>query len=108
MVYTTSWQPDSTFTCAGTNTIRYLNLKANPVSTANDMVLSVSDLGSELSTVYWTGSAWNARVSQDPGVDEVDVRSFDFAWEATRSQGLLGYAATGGPLFCQRFSPTGT
>jgi len=108
MVYTTSWQPASTFTCGGTNTIRYLNLKANPVSTANDMVLSVSDLGSELSTVYWTGSAWNARVSQDPGVDEVDVRSFDFAWEATGSKGLLVYATTAGQLSSKRFTAPST
>src|SRR2546422_10740119 len=102
MVYTTSWQPASTFTCGGTSTIRYLNLKANPVSTANDMVLSVSDLGAELSTVYWTGSAWNARLSPDPGVDEVDGRSFDFTWEATGSKGLPVYATTAGPIFPQR------
>jgi KaiC/GvpD/RAD55 family RecA-like ATPase len=107
-VYTTSWQPNSTFTCGGTNTIRYLNLKANPVSTANDMVLSVSDLGQELSTVYWTGSAWNARVSQDPGVDEVDVRSFDFAWEATGSKGLLVYATTAGQLASKSFTAPST
>src|SRR6059036_3099207 len=108
MVYTTSWQPASTFTCGGTSTIRYLNLKANPVSTANDMVLSVSDLGSELSTVYWTGSAWNARVSQDPGLDEIDIRSFDFAWEATGSKGLLVYATTAGQLDSKKFTAPST
>src|SRR2546428_6798449 len=108
MVYTTSWQPDSTFTCAGTNTIRYLSLKANPVSTANDRVVSVSDFAPELSTVYWTGSAWNARVSQDPAVDEIDVRSFDFAWEATGSKGLLVYATTAGQLASKKFTAPST
>src|SRR3989442_15013341 len=72
------------------------------------MVLSVSDLGAELSTVYWTGSAWNARVSQDPGVAEIDVRSFDFAWEATGSKGLLVYATTEGQLSSKSFTAPST
>src|SRR3989449_532405 len=108
MVYTTNWQPASTFTCGGANRIRVMTLKANPVSTANDMVLSVSDLGAELSTVYWTGSAWNARVSQDPGLDGIDTRSVDFAWEATRSQGLLVYATTAGQLDSKKFTAPST
>src|SRR2546429_9541567 len=105
MVYTTSWQPAGTFTCGGTSPIRYLSLRANPVSTANDMVLSVSDFAPELSTVYWTGSALNARVSQDPAVAEIDVRSFDFALEATGSKGILVYATTAGPTPPKQFSP---
>src|SRR5256885_16788831 len=92
MVYTTNWQPDGTFTCGGANRIRVMTLKANPVSTANDMVLSVSDLGAELSTVYWTGSAWNARVSQDPGPAEIEIPAFHFPREAAGAKGLLVYA----------------
>jgi len=87
--YSTSWGSAATFACASAATIRYTRLKANPLPTANDMVLAVVDDPSyNLSTCYWTGSGWANQLTHG-AIAQVNFRSFDFAWEAAGSKGLL-------------------
>src|SRR5207247_8673313 len=80
--YTTSWGSAVTFACASGATIRYTRLKANPLATANDMVLAVVDDPSyNLSTCYWTGSAWANQLTHRV-VAQVNIPSPDVAREA--------------------------
>jgi hypothetical protein len=95
--YSSSWGSAATFACASAATIRYTRLKANPLATANDMVLAVvSDPSFNLNTCYWTGSAWATALTH-AATAQVNFRSFDFAWEATGSKGLLVFSNTAGP-----------
>jgi len=95
--YSSSWGGAVTFACASAATIRYTRLKANPLATANDMVLAVvSDPSFNLNTCYWTGSAWASALTH-AATAQVNFRSFDFAWEATGSKGLLVFSNTAGP-----------
>jgi len=95
--YSTSWGSAATFACASGATIRYTRLKANPIATANDMVLAVvSDPSYNLSTCYWTGSGWANQLTHS-AIGQVNYRAFDFAWEASGSKGLLVGSANAGP-----------
>jgi len=91
--YTTSWSGTSQFTCASgsgmTKHTFWLSLKANPLSTANDMVLGLVQENYDLNTCYWTGSAWANWNQHDADYDAVQTRAFDFAWEGSGSKGLL-------------------
>ena len=106
--FTSDWSADTIFTCGGTSPVRWLSLKPNPVSTADDMVLAVGDNGADLSTVYWDGAAWSALVSQDPGIDFTNARSFDFAWEDTGSKGLLIWGTRSGQITYSAFTAPST
>lgn len=102
--YTTDWSTASNQACGSSgNILRWLSLKPNPSSSANDMVLASGDDGSELSTCYWTGSAWDARVSQDTSLDATSTRAFDFAWESSANCGLLAYGTSGGQITWRSF-----
>lgn len=92
--FTTTWGPSVTFACiSASTTMRYPRLKANPLATADDMVLAV--VGNfNLNTCYWSGSGWSNRVSHDSAVHQTLYRVFDFAWETTGSKGLLVYSGT--------------
>ncbi len=106
--FTTDWSAAANHICGGSgNILRWLSLKANPVSTANDMVLAAGDDGSDLGTCYWTGDAWDARVSQDTTMDATATRSFDFAWECSENRGLLAYGTTGGAITYRTFAAPG-
>lgn len=106
--HTTNWSASSNQVCGSSgNQIRWLSLKPNPLSTANDMVLAAGDDGSELGTCYWTGSAWDARLSQDTSLDATATRAFDFAWESSGSKGLLAYGTTGGEITYRTFLAPG-
>src|SRR2546428_5320619 len=91
--YTTSWSGTSQFTCASgsgmTKHTFWLSLKANPLSTANDMMLGLVQENYDLNTCYWTGSAWANWNQHDADYDAVQTRAFDFAWEGSGSKGLL-------------------
>ena len=56
--YTASWSAAAAFQCASTGALLWLSLKSNPLGSANDMVLANGNDASDLSTCYWTGSAW--------------------------------------------------
>src|SRR2546425_482629 len=91
--YSTSWSGTSQFTCAsGTGMTKHtfwISLKANPLPTANDVVLGLVQENYDLNTCYWTGSAWANWVQHDTDYDAVQTRAFDFAWENSGSKGLL-------------------
>jgi len=106
--FTSDWSVDTTITCGNTSPVRWLSLKANPVSTAHDMVLAVGDNGADLSTVYWDGTAWGALVSQDTAMDFSNSRSFDFAWEATGSKGVLVWGTRSGQITYSAFTAPST
>lgn len=107
--FTTSWSVQPTnVTCGGTNPVRWLSLKANPDATANDMVLAVGDNRPGLSTVYWTGAGWDARVNQDSAIDFSNSRSFDFAWENSGGKGLLVYGSASGQITYRTFMAPST
>jgi len=106
--YTTSWGSAVTFACASGATIRYTRLKANPLATANDMVLAVVDDPSyNLSTCYWTGSAWANQLTHGV-IAQVNFRSFDFAWEASGSKGLLVMSTAPNNLAYRTFTAPNT
>src|SRR5213596_2979106 len=106
--YTTSWGSAVTFACASGATIRYTRLKANPLATANDMVLAVVDDPSyNLSTCYWTGSAWANQLTHGV-IAQVNFRSFDFAWEASGSKGLLVMSTAPNNLAYRTFTTPNT
>ncbi len=105
---TTSWGSAVTFACASGATIRYTRLKANPLATANDMVLAVVDDPSyNLSTCYWSGSAWANQLTHGV-IAQVNFRSFDFAWEASGSKGLLVMSTAPNNLAYRTFTAPNT
>ena len=107
--FTTSWSATSTFTCADNAPIsRWLRLKSNPLSTANDMVMSIGEADNDLHTCYWDGSAWTNWNLHDAGIDAVDTRSFDFAWADVGSKGLLVYGTTAGQITYRTFTAPNT
>src|SRR5438552_9585641 len=106
--YATSWGGAVTFACASAATIRYTRLKANPLATANDMVLAVVDDPSyNLSTCYWTGSAWANQLTHG-SIAQVNFRSFDLAWEASGSTGLLVMSTAPNNLAYRTFTAPNT
>src|SRR5207249_3347965 len=100
--YTSSWSGATQFTCASgngpTQRIFWMSLKANPLSTADDMLLGVVQENYNLNTCYWTGSAWANLNLHDSAYDAVQTRAFDFAWENTGSKGLLVWGTTAGQI----------
>src|SRR5213593_4798058 len=92
--FTTSWSAASTVGCADRDPVHWLSLKANPLSTANDMVLVTGDDNPQLSTCYWTGSVW-ANAHLQIGGSSTSTRNFDFAWKDIGSKGLLVYGSSG-------------
>ncbi len=88
--FTTSWGAASTpFTCADTAEVRWLSLKPNPLSTANDMMLVNVDSKPDLNQCYWDGSAWAFWNSGIGTVDTQASQTCDFAWESSGSKGLV-------------------
>ncbi|TLZ59792.1 MAG: hypothetical protein E6K13_09345 [Methanobacteriota archaeon] len=92
--FTTSWSSSASSGCADRDPVHWLSLKANPLSTADDMVLITGDDNPQLSSCYWTGSAW-ANAHLQIGGSSTSTRNFDFAWEDTGSKGLLVYGSSG-------------
>jgi len=91
--YTTSWGSASSYTClSGANTATYMALVPNPVSASNDMIVAISDSASDLSTCYWSGSAWSNYNNHEGALCSGEDRCADFAWEASGSKGLLVWA----------------
>src|SRR2546428_821007 len=78
--FTTSWSATVTVGCADRDPVHWLALKANPLSTANDMVLVTGDDNPQLSTCYWTGSAW-ANAHLQIGGASTSARNLRLAWE---------------------------
>ena len=107
--YTTGWSGALTATCGASGaSIRWLALTPNPLSTANDMILGCIDTSWNMATNYWTGSAWNARVTHTTGIDVQDRRPFDFAWELTGNKGLLVYGDFAGQITYKTFTAPST
>ncbi|TLZ81692.1 MAG: hypothetical protein E6K11_02180, partial [Methanobacteriota archaeon] len=114
--YSTSWSGTSQFTCASgsgmTKHTFWLSLKANPLATANDMVLGLVQENYDLNTCYWTGSAWANWVQHDTDYDAVQTRAFDFAWENSGSKGLLVWGTSrttgGGQITYKTFTAPNT
>ncbi|TLZ59602.1 MAG: hypothetical protein E6K13_09580, partial [Methanobacteriota archaeon] len=105
--FTTSWSATVTVGCADRDPVHWLALKANPLSTANDMVLVTGDDNPQLSTCYWTGSAW-ANAHLQIGGASTSARNFDFAWEDTGNKGLLVYGASSGQITRKTFTAPDT
>src|SRR3989475_533835 len=114
--YSTSWSGTSQFTCASgggmTKHTFWLSLKANPLATANDVVLGLVQENYDLNTCYWTGSAWANWVQHDTDYDAVQTRAFDFAWENSGSKGLLVWGTSrttgGGQITYKSFTAPNT
>jgi len=107
--FTAGWGSTITFTCISAGaTYRHTRLKANPLATADDMVLAVVDGSSALNTCYWTGSAWANRNTQDTSLDHFGARVVDFAWESTGSKGLLVYGTSSGQITYRTFTAPNT
>ncbi len=106
--FTTSWSGASQFQCANAAPIHSLSLKANPVSTANDMILAVGDDDPGLSTCRWTGTGWATRNSHDTSIDSLSTRPFDFAWEDSGSKGLLVWGTNSGQMTYRAFTAPNT
>jgi hypothetical protein len=107
--FTTEWSSAANHVCGSSgNILRWLSLRPNPASGANDIVLAAGDDASALGTCYWNGSAWEARVSQDSSVDGTATRPFDFAWEPSGNTGLLVYGTAAGEITYRTFSAPAT
>src|SRR2546426_2276175 len=113
--HSTSWSGTSQFACAsgkGQDKTFWLSLRANPLATANDMVLGLVQDNYDLNTCYWTGSAWANFVQHDNDYDAVQTRAFDFAWESTGSKGLLVWGTSrlsgGGQITYKTFTAPNT
>jgi hypothetical protein len=88
--------------------MQYTRLKANPLATADDAIVTVVDNTYALNTCYWTGSAWANRNTHDTAIDQYLYRAFDFAWEASGSKGLLVYSTTAGQITYRTFTAPNT
>lgn len=107
--YTTSWSAAATFQCAAVgDNIRWLSLRANPLPTADDMVIAAGDNANSVHTCYWTGSAWANLNTHDTGIDATGTRAFDFAWESAGSVGLLVWGTTAAQITYRTFAAPNT
>jgi len=107
--FTNAWGSAVTFQCISSGaTMQYTRLKANPLPTADDMIVAVVDSSYALNTCYWTGSSWANRNTQDISIDQYLYRAFDFAWEATGSKGLLVWSTTAGQITYRTFTAPDT
>jgi len=107
--FTNAWGSAVTFQCISSGaTMQYTRLKANPLPTADDMIVAVVDSSYALNTCYWTGSSWANRNTQDIPIDQYLYRAFDFAWEATGSKGLLVWSTTAGQITYRTFTAPDT
>jgi len=102
--YTTSWSSAVTFTFVENN-LQRLSLKPNPVG--DDMIIAMGEDNDQFETNYWTGSAWANNVVHD-GDPLGTGRAFDFAWEATGSNGLLVWSDTAGQISYKTFTAPNT
>src|SRR2546425_11862469 len=71
------------------------------------MVLITGDDNPQLSSCYWTGSAW-ANAHLQIGGASTSARNFDFAWEDTGNKGLLVYGARSGQITRKTFTAPDT
>ncbi|MEM3432144.1 MAG: right-handed parallel beta-helix repeat-containing protein, partial [Candidatus Bilamarchaeaceae archaeon] len=67
--------------------VRWANLKADPAS--DDLQAVFIDSGSDLTTAYWSGSAWSVTPNIDTAVDVSTARCADFEWDFKGGQGYL-------------------
>jgi hypothetical protein len=85
----------------------WCTLKADPAS--NYLLLVSVDAGSDLNTVYYSGSgSWTIHPEHDAAVDSNAQRCADFAWEPTGSKGLLVYGTTTGVITYRTFTAPAT
>jgi len=77
-------------------TTNWLTMKSDPVS--NKIMLLGVDVGNDLSTGLWSGSAWGTLTVHDAGVDTDATRPADFEWEQTGSKGLIVWGTAAGQL----------
>jgi len=103
-VFTTSWSGYLQSPDCGSGASSWVRLKANPLSTANDMVLTLGDDRPGLGTCYWDGSAFVNSQTHDTSIDTGVTRPFDFAWEATGGKGLLVWGTASGQISYRTFT----
>jgi len=82
----------------GSGSASWAELKPNPLSTANDMILALGDNRPGLGTCYWNGATFVNGQTQDSAIDTAATRPFDFAWENTGSKGVLVWGTAAGQI----------
>ncbi|AFU57825.1 putative cell wall-anchored protein [Candidatus Nitrososphaera gargensis Ga9.2] len=88
------------------NDVRFVTLKADPVSTSNKiMICQVDDL-SDLTCAQIDGGVLGAWTKHDDNVDNTSRRVFDFAWNPTGSAGVLVWGTTSGSIHYRQWSGT--
>ncbi len=108
-----SWSAVSTTdpNALANNDVRFVTLKADPVSTSNKiMICQVDDL-SDLTCAQIDGGVLGAWTKHDDNgvdnnVDNTSRRVFDFAWNPTGSAGVLVWGTTSGSIHYRQWSGT--
>jgi len=106
--FTTSWQTSALFGTWAVGNIRWVTIKANPVSTSNEIFVAASGGLSDLDSAYWSGSAWTNHSEHDSDIDSSTTRVFDYSWNGLNSSGILIWGTTSGSLSYKRFTASNT
>lgn len=106
-----AWTSGATGSILGSGVyFRWCTLKANPVTTSNELMATWITSNTALWTLRWDGSAWaaNPASAHDSAVDTNTRRCADFEWEPTGSKGLLVWGTTAGQIAYKTFASPST
>ncbi|MGH9877760.1 MAG: hypothetical protein ACRD5H_08985, partial [Nitrososphaerales archaeon] len=106
--YTTSWGTSATFATWAVGTINWVTLKANPVSSSDEIFVAAVGSLSDLDSAYWSGSVWTDHTEHDAAVDSNAARVVDFSWNGDSSAGVLVWGTVAGSVNFNRFTAANT
>jgi len=106
--FTTSWGTSATFGTWAVGNINWVTLKANPVSTSNEIFVAAVGDASDMDSAYWSGTAWTDHAEHDAAVDGHVGRVVDFSWNGDSSGGVMVWGTASGSLSFKRFTAPNT
>ncbi len=96
---TSGWSAPGEYPCATAGTsIVFLSVQPNPAAGTNDIRLTAGTTGAELNSCPWDGAGFVDHVVHSTDLSFDTFRSFDFAWGAPGTGGLLVWGAAAGEL----------
>lgn len=98
----TNWKNEFPAINIGTSNVRMFSMKADPAS--NKLLTIIIDGGSNLNSIFWNGSAWDAPTIHDTAILNPGTRSADFDWEPSGSKGLLVWSTAQGSVSFKTFT----
>jgi len=91
----TAWSATGTMASVGTGYPVAIQIAANPLSTSNELLVSIQDSAKLLSVCNWTGTAWGTMTTADSALANPYEGRSAVAYQKDGAKALLAYHTTG-------------